>query len=203
MKIICIGRNYVEHAAELKNEVPSEPVFFMKPDTALLLKGRDFFLPDFSSDIHHEVEIVLRVCKEGKHIAEEFASKYYDQVTVGLDFTARDVQQRQKEKGLPWEPAKAFDGSAPVGDFIPVDSLKNRNDISFELQKNGETVQTGQSSLMIFSFEKMIAYVSRYVTLRKGDFIFTGTPKGVNRVMAGDKLEAFLEGRSLLRVRIR
>jgi acylpyruvate hydrolase len=203
MKIICIGRNYVEHALELKNEVPSEPVWFMKPDTALLAKGKDFFLPDFSKDIHHEVELVLRICKEGKHIAEEFAGKYYDQVTVGLDFTARDIQQRQKEKGLPWEPAKAFDWSAPVGDFIPVEKIKNRNEIAFSLKKNGSIVQEGQSSLMIFSFEKIIANVSRYVTLRKGDFIFTGTPKGVGRIEVGDKLEAFLEGEKLLTVNVK
>jgi acylpyruvate hydrolase len=203
MKIICIGRNYVEHALELKNEVPSEPVWFMKPDTALLAKGKDFFLPDFSKDIHHEVELVLRVCKEGKHIAEEFAEKYYDQVTVGLDFTARDIQQKQKEKGLPWEPAKAFDWSAPVGDFIPVEKIKNRNGIAFSLKKNGSIVQEGQSSLMIFSFEKIIANVSRYVTLRKGDFIFTGTPKGVGKIEAGDKLEAFLEGDKLLSINVK
>ena len=203
MKIICIGRNYVEHAAELKNEIPDEPVFFMKPDTALLPKGKDFYLPDFSKDIHHEVELVLRICKEGKHIAEEFASKYYDQITVGLDFTARDVQQRQKEKGLPWEPAKAFDSSAPVGEFIPFNELANKTDIGFELKKNGNTVQVGHSSLMIFSFEKIISYVSRYVTLRKGDFIFTGTPKGVSRVEAGDRLEASLDGRALLLVTVR
>lgn len=203
MKIICIGRNYVEHAAELKNEVPGEPVFFMKPDTALLPQGKDFYIPDFSNDIHHEVELVLRICKEGKHIAEEFASKYFDQIAVGLDFTARDVQQRQKEKGLPWEPAKAFDSSAPVGSFISLDEIKNVKDINFELKKNGVTVQSGQSSLMLFSFEKIIAFVSRYVTLRKGDFIFTGTPKGVSRVEAGDQLEAFLEGKSLLRVSVK
>jgi acylpyruvate hydrolase len=203
MKIICIGRNYVDHAAELKNEVPAEPVFFMKPDTAILPKGKDFYLPEFSNDIHHEVEVVLRICKEGKHVAEEFASKYYDRVTVGLDFTARDVQQRQKEKGLPWEPAKAFDGSAPAGEFISLQELENKDDIRFELKKNGQTVQSGQSSLMIFSFEKIIAFVSRYVTLRKGDYIFTGTPKGVGRVVAGDKLEAFLDGKSLLRVTVR
>lgn len=203
MKIICIGRNYVEHAAELKNEVPGEPVFFMKPDTALLPAGKDFYIPDFSNDIHHEVELVLRICKEGKHIAEEFASKYFDQITVGLDFTARDVQQRQKEKGLPWEPAKAFDSSAPVGSFIPLNEVKNTKDINFELKKNGITVQSGQSSLMLFSFEKIIAFVSRYVTLRKGDFIFTGTPKGVSRVEAGDQLEAYLEGKSLLKVAVK
>lgn len=203
MKIICIGRNYVEHAAELKNEVPGEPVFFMKPDTALLPQGKDFYIPDFSNDIHHEVELVLRICKEGKHIAEEFASKYFDQITVGLDFTARDVQQRQKEKGLPWEPAKAFDSSAPAGSFISLDEIKNVKDINFELKKNGATVQSGQSSLMLFSFEKIIAFVSQYVTLRKGDFIFTGTPKGVSRIEAGDQLEAFLEGKSLLKVDVK
>ena len=203
MKIICIGRNYVEHAAELKNEVPSDPVFFMKPDTALLPKGRDFYLPKFSKDIHHEVELVLRICKEGKNIAEEFASKYYDQLTVGLDFTARDVQQKQKEKGLPWEPAKAFDSSAPVGDFLSVEKIRNRNEIAFILKKNGSTVQEGLSSNMIFSFEKIISYVSRYITLRKGDFIFTGTPKGVGRIEAGDKLEAYLEGEKLLSVNIK
>jgi len=203
MKIICIGRNYVEHAAELKNEVPSDPVFFMKPDTALLPKGKDFFLPDFSKDIHHEVELVIRISKEGKHIAEEFAGKYYDQITVGLDFTARDIQQKQKEKGLPWEPAKAFDSSAPVGEFIALEKIKNRKEISFSLKRNGNIVQEGSSSHMIFSFEKIIAYVSRFVTLRKGDFIFTGTPKGVGRVEAGDKLEAFLEDEKLLTVNVR
>lgn len=203
MKIICIGRNYVEHASELNNEVPGEPVFFMKPDTALLPAGKDFYIPDFSSDIHHEVELVLRVCKEGKHVAEEFASKYFDQITVGLDFTARDVQQKQKEKGLPWEPAKAFDNSAPVGIFISLNEVKNIKDINFELRKNGVTVQSGQSALMLFNFEKIISFVSRYVTLRKGDFIFTGTPKGVSRIEAGDQLEAFLEGKSLLKVNVK
>ncbi|CAN5353712.1 fumarylacetoacetate hydrolase family protein [soil metagenome] len=203
MKIICIGRNYLEHAAELKNEVPGEPVFFMKPDTALLQKGKDFYIPDFSNDIHHEVELVFRICKEGKNIAEDFASKYYDQITVGLDFTARDIQQKQKEKGLPWEPAKAFDSSAPVGDFISLAEIKNISDINFELKKNGVTVQSGQSAMMIFTIEKIIAFVSRYVTLRKGDFIFTGTPKGVSRIEAGDQLEAFLEGKSLLKVKVK
>jgi acylpyruvate hydrolase len=203
MKIICIGRNYVEHAAELNNEVPSSPVFFMKPDTALLPKGKDFYLPDFSNDIHHEVELVLRVCKEGKNIAEEFASRYYDQVTVGLDFTARDIQQQQKEKGLPWEPAKAFDNSAPVGEMIGISAVKDRSSISFELKKNGTIVQTGLSTLMIYSFEKIISYVSTYVTLRKGDLIFTGTPKGVSRINAGDRLEAFLDGQLLLTVNVK
>ena len=203
MRIFCVGRNYVEHIQELNNEKPDDPVIFTKPDTALIRNNGPFYLPEFSKDIHHEVELVLRICKEGKHIAEEFAGKYFDQVTVGLDFTARDIQQRQKEKGLPWEPAKAFDGSAPVGDFIPVEKIKDRIDIAFSLKRNGTIVQEGASSHMIFSFEKIIAYVSKYVTIRKGDFIFTGTPKGVGRIEVGDKLEAFLEGDRLLSVNVR
>lgn len=202
MKIICIGRNYVAHAQELKNEVPSEPVFFMKPDTAILPQGRTFYIPDFSNEIHHEAELVLKICKEGKNIAPEFASRYYDQITVGLDFTARDIQQRQKEKGLPWEPAKAFDHSSPVGQFIPISELKDASTIPFSMTKNGETVQSGTIREMIFSFDQIISYVSRFVTLRKGDLIFTGTPKGVGPVYAGDILELFLEGQSLLRVKI-
>jgi acylpyruvate hydrolase len=202
MKIICIGRNFVEHAHELKNEVPSEPVFFLKPDTAVLPQGRTFYIPDFSSDIHHEVELVLKVCKEGKHIDAKFASRYYDQVTVGLDFTARDVQQRQKEKGLPWEPAKAFDHSAPVGKFISLNDVKDNRTLAFSLKKNGKVVQEGTLQQMIFSFDQIIAYVSRYITLRKGDLIFTGTPKGVGPVKAGDVLEAYLESENLLTVKV-
>ncbi len=203
MKFICIGRNYVEHAQELKNEVPTEPVFFLKPDTALLPKQRAFYIPDFSSDIHHEVELVLKVCKEGKHIAEEFANKYYDAITVGIDFTARDIQQKQKEKGLPWEPAKAFDHSAPVGEFISLSELPDQNKINFHLDINGKTVQQGTNELMIFSFAQVISYVSKFITLKKGDLIFTGTPKGVGQVKAGDTLEAFLETKKLLTVEIR
>ncbi|MCX6292609.1 MAG: fumarylacetoacetate hydrolase family protein [Bacteroidetes bacterium] len=203
MKIICIGRNYVEHAQELKNEVPTEPVFFMKPDTALLPKQRAFYIPVFSDDIHHEVELVLKICKEGKHIAEEFADRYYDQVTVGIDFTARDIQQKQKEKGLPWEPAKAFDHSAPVGEFISKTELKDLNKINFRLDLNGLMVQQATNELMIFSFAKIISYVSKFITLKKGDLIFTGTPKGVSRVKPGDHLEAFLEGKKLLDVQVR
>lgn len=199
MKILCIGRNYAEHAAELKNEVPAEPVFFLKPDTAILPPGQSFYLPDFSNDIHHEVELVLRIGKEGRHIAEEFALRYVDGITVGVDFTARDVQQRQKEKGLPWEPAKAFDHSAPVGRILPFDEFREKQPIRFRLTLNGREVQTGDSSLMLFPFPKIIAHLSRYITLRKGDLIFTGTPKGVGPVAAGDTLEAFLEQESLLR----
>ncbi len=202
MKIICIGRNFVEHALELKNEVPTEPVFFMKPDTAVLPSDRAFFIPDFSNDIHHEIELVLKICKEGKHIAPEFAHRYYDQITVGIDFTARDVQQRQKEKGLPWEPAKAFDHSAPVGKFIPFSALNNKGKIEFSLNKNGQTVQSADNSLMIHPFNIIIGFVSRYITLRKGDLIFTGTPKGVSAVKPGDLLEGYLEGEKLLEVKV-
>lgn len=203
MKIICIGRNYVEHALELKNEVPTEPIFFLKPDTAILPGDRAFYIPDFSSDIHHEIELVYRISREGKHIAEEFAHRYYDQITVGIDFTARDVQQRQREKGLPWEPAKAFDHSAPVGQWIDSSSIKDKNKIYFSLKKNGEVVQSGDSSLMIHSIDKIIAYVSKYITLRKGDLLFTGTPKGVSAVKSGDILEGFLENDCLLKVQVR
>lgn len=198
MKILCIGRNYAEHAAELKNEVPTEPVFFLKPDTALLPSGQSFYLPDFSHDIHYEVELVLRIGKEGKNIGEEFAHRYIDGITVGVDFTARDIQQRQKEKGLPWEPAKAFDHSAPVGRIVPFEPFRDKQSIHFSLRKNGLEVQSGDSSLMLFHIPKILSHLSRYITLRKGDLIFTGTPKGVGPVAPGDKLEAFLQGESLL-----
>jgi len=203
MKIICIGRNYVEHAKELNNEVPSDPVFFLKPDTALLQSGRAFYIPSFSDDIHYEAELVLKINKEGKNISPEFARRYYDQVTVGIDFTARDVQQRQKEKGLPWEPAKAFDGSAAVGEFIPVDGLKDSSDIRFSLELNKEQKQNGSNTLMIFSFDKIVSFVSSYITLRKGDLVFTGTPKGVGRVQKGDVITCQLEGREVLKTDIR
>ncbi len=202
MKIICIGRNYVEHAQELKNEVPTEPVFFLKPDTALLPKQRNFYLPEFSNDIHHEVELVLKICKEGKHIDEKFAHRYYDEISVGIDFTARDIQQKQKEKGLPWEAAKAFDHSAPVGAFISHNKLSDLQQINFHLDINGKTVQQGNNELMIFSFDKIISYVSKFITLKKGDLIFTGTPKGVGQVHANDLLEAYLEDIKLLTVKV-
>jgi len=203
MKIICIGRNYVEHAHELKNEVPTEPVFFLKPDTALLPKQRAFYLPEFSGDIHYEVELVLKICKEGKHIAKEFANRYYDEVTAGIDFTARDIQQKQKEKGLPWEPAKAFDHSAPVGEFIALNSVPDPQKINFHLDINGKRVQTGNSGLMIFSFDDIVSYISKFITLKKGDLVFTGTPKGVGPVKAGDKLDASVENKKVLSVDIR
>jgi acylpyruvate hydrolase len=200
MKIICIGRNYVEHAHELNNPVPDNPVFFMKPETALIRAGLPFFYPDFSNDVHHEVELVLRISKLGKHINEKFAHTYYDGIGVGIDFTARDVQNICKQKGLPWEIAKAFDGSAPVSDFLPVSDFKNIYDINFSLQKNNKNVQKGNSGMMIFNFEKIISFISRFVTLKIGDLIFTGTPAGVGEVNIGDTLEAFVEGKSMLKL---
>lgn len=201
MKIICIGRNYAEHAKELKNEIPSEPVFFMKPDTALLKEG-DFYLPDFTSDLHHEIELVIKISKAGKHIEEQFAHKYYNEIGLGIDFTARDLQAKAKEKGLPWEKAKAFDNSAPIGKFISKDQLDLKA-IHFSLSINGETRQTGTSADLIFSFDQIISYVSRFVSLKVGDLIYTGTPEGVGPVKIGDKLEGFLEGQSFLKLDIR
>jgi len=203
MKIICIGRNYVAHAKELNNPLPTEPVFFMKPDSSLVIRNRPFFYPEISSDVHYEVELVLKVCKNGRHIEEKFAHTYYDQVGLGIDFTARDIQQRCKEKGLPWEPAKAFDGSAPISSFLPLSQLSDSEEIKFLLLKNGEKVQDGNSSLMIFSFDKIISYVSRFVTLKMGDLIFTGTPAGVGPVRIGDRLEAYLEGQKMLKCDIK
>lgn len=198
MKIICIGRNYAEHDKELKNEIPTEPVFFMKPETALLPKRNPFFLPAFSSDIHHELEIVLRIHKPGKHIAEKFAHRYYNQLGIGIDFTARDIQKKCKEAGLPWEKAKAFDHSAPVSSFLPVNDFPNLQDIRFSLLKNGEVVQQGNTSDMLFSFDYIVSYVSQFVTLKIGDLIFTGTPQGVGPVKAGDRLECFIEDKKML-----
>ena len=196
MKIICIGRNYAEHAKEMKAELPKEPVFFMKPDTALL-KEEDFYLPDFTKDLHHEIELVLKICKVGKHIEPQFAHKYYDEIGLGIDFTARDIQAKCKEKGLPWEKAKAFDNSAPIGSFVKKNQLVLDN-INFELKINGETRQVGNSADLIFSFDQVIAYISKFVTLKVGDLIYTGTPEGVGQVHIGDKLEAFLNGEKLL-----
>lgn len=204
MKIICVGRNYAEHAKELNNAVPTEPVLFIKPETALLPKRNPFYYPDFTKDLHHEVELVLRICKLGKHIDEKFAHTYYDAIGVGIDFTARDIQQKCKEKGLPWEKAKAFDYSAPVSEkFIPKTDFSDLNNINFRLTKNGEMAQEGNSSDMIFSFDTLLAYISKYFTLKIGDLIFTGTPVGVSAVQVGDKLEAFIEGESLLKLNIK
>lgn len=198
MKIIAIGRNYAEHAKELNNPVPAIPVIFMKPDTAIIKDNKPFYHPDFSEDIHHEIEIVLKVSKEGKHIGEKFAAGYYEEVGLGIDFTARDVQSRHKEKGLPWELAKAFDGSAPISIFVPKAKFTNIYNINFKLDVNGETRQQGNTGNLLFSFESIIAFVSKYITLKKGDLIFTGTPAGVSKIKPGDRLEGYLEDEKML-----
>ncbi len=198
MKIIAIGRNYAEHAKELNNPVPGVPVIFMKPDTALLKDNKPFYHPDFSEDIHHEIEIVIKVSKEGKHISEKFASNYFEEIAIGIDFTARDIQQRHKEKGLPWELAKAFDHSAAISNFVVKDKFADLQNINFKLDVNGIERQVGNTSLMLFSFDYIISFVSKYITLKKGDLIFTGTPKGVAKVNIGDRLEGYLENEKLL-----
>ena len=199
MKIICIGRNYLAHVKELDNDLPTEPMFFMKPETALLPAGEPFPYPDFSKEIHYETELVLRICKTGKAIDEKSASEYYDAITVGIDFTARDLQSKCKAKGHPWEIAKAFDFSAPIGKFKKIRELKHPDDIAFGMKLNDKWVQQGHSRDMIFSFDRIISHVSRFVTLKEGDCIFTGTPQGVGEVHVGDKLELFLEGDGVLR----
>jgi 2-keto-4-pentenoate hydratase/2-oxohepta-3-ene-1,7-dioic acid hydratase in catechol pathway len=193
MKIFAIGRNYAEHIAELGNEKPDAPVVFMKPDTALLKNNEPFYYPEFTQDLHHEVEIVLRICKEGKHIQPKFAHKYYDSIGLGIDFTARDLQAKLKEKGLPWEIAKSFNHSAPVSNLLPLSEYSNLKNLNFSLQINGETRQAGNTSMMIFSFDEIIAYVSKFFTLKQGDLIYTGTPKGVSAVKIGDRLEGYIE----------
>ncbi|MCO5945529.1 fumarylacetoacetate hydrolase family protein [Mucilaginibacter flavidus] len=198
MKIIAIGRNYAEHAKELNNPVPGVPVIFMKPETALLKENKPFYHPDFSEDIHHEIEIVIKISKEGKHISEQFAQNYFEEVGLGVDFTARDIQSKHKEKGLPWELAKAFDGSAPVSSFVPKSQFVDLKNINFRLDVNGETRQQGNTSHMLFSFEYIIAFVSKYITLKKGDLIYTGTPQGVGKVNVGDRLEGYLEDEKML-----
>lgn len=203
MKIIAIGRNYAEHAKELNNPIPTVPVIFMKPDTAVLRDNKPFYHPEFSTDIHHEIELVLKVSKEGKHIAEKFASNYFDEIGLGIDFTARDIQQKHKEKGLPWELAKAFDNSAPISKFIPKADFKDLNNLNIRLDLNGKTVQDGNTKDLLFSFEYIIAFVSKYISLKKGDLIFTGTPQGVGKVNIGDHLEGYLENEKLLDFDIR
>ena len=198
MKIICIGRNYVEHAKELNNDVPTRPVFFMKPDSALVINNRPFFYPDFSNNVHHELELVIRIDRLGRSIEEKYASRYFSEIALGVDFTARDLQDEQKKKGLPWEIAKGFDYSAPISEFLPVSKFKDIHELSFTLDINGKRAQEGNTSLMIFSFEKIIAYVSRFMTLKTGDLIYTGTPAGVGPVAVNDRLEAYLEGEKLM-----
>ncbi|HEY3430215.1 MAG TPA: fumarylacetoacetate hydrolase family protein [Cyclobacteriaceae bacterium] len=199
-----MGRNYVEHIQELNNERPEDPVIFTKPDTALIRNNGPFYHPEFSKDIHHEVELVLRICKEGKNIEEKFAHKYYDSIGVGIDFTARDLQTKAKEKGLPWDIAKGFNGSAPLSDkFIPVSEFKNLKDINFSLQVDGKLKQQGNTSLMLFNFDFIISYLSKFFTLRTGDYIFTGTPKGVSAVTVGNVLSAYIENEKLLEFEVK
>ncbi|MBN1598684.1 MAG: fumarylacetoacetate hydrolase family protein [Bacteroidales bacterium] len=198
MKIICVGRNYAEHAKELNNPVPDDPVIFMKPDSALLINNKPFFLPDFSKEIHYEAEIVLKVSRLGKHIQKKFAHRYYEEVTIGIDFTARDLQQQCKKEGKPWEIAKAFDGSAVLGTFIHLEQIKNRDSIEFGLKKNGVEVQHGYTGDMLFGFSRIIEYVSTFVTLKMGDLIYTGTPAGVGKIQINDHLEGYIEDKKLL-----
>jgi 2-keto-4-pentenoate hydratase/2-oxohepta-3-ene-1,7-dioic acid hydratase in catechol pathway len=203
MKIICIGRNYAEHAKELNNPLPKVPVFFLKPDTCLIQKNQPFFYPDFSDDIHYETEIVVRINKLGKHIQKKFAHTYYSEIGIGIDFTARDLQQKCKENGLPWEISKAFDNAAPISKFLNIENFKDVQNINFHLDINGKTVQNGNIKDMIFSIDDIIEYVSQFITLRIGDLIFTGTPSGVGAVKIGDQLHAFIENESMLKVDIK
>ncbi len=198
MKIICIGRNYVAHARELNNEVPERPIFFLKPPTALVTSNRPFPYPSFSSEVHHELEVVIRISSKGKEIGGVEARGYYDQIGLGVDFTARDLQKQAKAKGLPWEPAKAFDHSAPLSELFPVSGFTDVHRLPFRLDLNGKTVQEGDTSLMIFSFEQIISHVSLFLTLEPGDLIFTGTPAGVGPVAPGDRLEAYLQKEKLM-----
>ena len=203
MKIICIGRNYADHIKELDNERPDEPVIFLKPDTAVLQKQLPFVIPEFSNDVHHEVEVLVKISKVGKYIDKKFAHKYYDEVGLGIDFTARDLQSKLKEKGLPWEKSKAFDGSAVIGEFLPKSDFGSLDKINFELFKNGEVAQKGNTEMMLWNIDAIIAHISQYFTLKKGDIIFTGTPQGVAKVNSDDVLEGFLEGNKLFRIQVK
>lgn len=203
MKIICIGRNYIEHAKELNNPIPKVPIFFLKPETALLQKNQPFFYPEFSKEIHYETEVVFRINKVGKHIEEKFAHTYYDEISLGLDLTARDLQANCKKKGLPWEIAKAFDGSAPLGKFFDKSNYTDINKLNFSLKINGEIRQDGNTKDMIFSIDKIIAYVSQFLTLKIGDLIFTGTPEGVGPIKINDHFEAFIGEEKILDLMIK
>ncbi len=203
MKIICIGRNYTNHIAELQNERPTEPVVFMKPDSAVLLKQHPFVLPEFSNEVHHEIELIVKINKVGKYIEPKFAHKYYDEISVGIDFTARDLQDQLKSKGLPWEKAKAFDGSAVIGEFVSKEQFASLDDVNFELLKNGAVAQKGNSSLMLWKIDELVAYVSQFFTLKIGDIIFTGTPEGVAAVQPNDVLEGYIEGQQLFRIQVK
>lgn len=203
MKIICVGRNYTEHAKELKNSVPTEPVIFLKPDSAILRNNQPFYIPDFSKNLHYEVEIVFKICKVGKSISQRFAHRYYDSISIGIDFTARDIQENCRIKGLPWEISKAFDSSAAISKFIPKTEFENINNITFSLLKNDKQVQLGNTSDMIFSIDNVIAYVSKFFTLKTGDLIYTGTPAGVGPVSKNDNLKAFIGEQKMMDFYIR
>lgn len=203
MKIICIGRNYREHIKELANKRPEEPVVFIKPDSSVLPKEQDFYIPDFTQNVHYEIEVLVKICKVGKHINERFAHKYYDEIGLGIDFTARDLQSELKEKGLPWEKAKGFDGSAVIGKWLPKSNFKDLNNLNFSLIRNNEIVQEGNTSLMLWKIDELIAYVSKFFTLKKGDVLFTGTPAGVGKIATNDYLSGKLEGHELFSVKIK
>jgi len=203
MKLICIGRNYTAHIEELENERPKDPVVFIKADSAILPKEQDFYLPPFSNNVHHEVELLVKITKVGKHIAKEFAHKYYDEVSLGIDFTARDVQDELKSKGLPWEKAKSFDGSAVIGKWVSKSNYKDLDQLSFTLKKNNKVVQSASSKLMLWKIDELISYVSQFFTLKKGDILFSGTPSGVGKVEAGDVLEGFIESESFFKIGVK
>ncbi len=203
MKIICVGRNFAKHIEELKNATPEEPVLFLKPDSAIVLKNQPFFIPEFSNDIHHEVEILIKINRIGKHIDKRFAHKYYDEIGLGIDFTARDLQSQLKEKGLPWEKAKGFDGSAVIGKFLPKKSFKDLDKINFSLKKNGVVQQKGNTSLMLWKIDELIEYISKYFTLKIGDVIFTGTPSGVSKVIPNDTLTGLIENTEMFSIKVR
>ena len=203
MKIFCVGRNYVDHAKELSNEVPDEPVIFMKPKSALLQPHTPFYYPEFTNELHYECELVLRIAKNGKYIQEKFANKYYDAISVGIDFTARDIQDELKKKGLPWERAKAWDNSAVVGKWVPFANIKDKNNVSFAMHKNKELVQQGESADMLFHFDYIVSFISNFFSINIGDLIFTGTPAGVGEAVVGDELEGFLEGESLFAMEVK
>ncbi len=203
MKLICIGRNYTEHIEELENEKPTDPVIFLKPDTAILLKKQPFFIPEFSNDVHHEVELLVKINRVGKYIDRKFADKYYNEIGLGIDFTARDLQRELKEKGLPWEKAKAFDGSAVIGEWLAKDNFEDVDNIDFSIHKNDVIVQQGNTSHMLWKIDEIIEYVSKYFTLKIGDVIFTGTPAGVGKVVANDKLKGFIEDKALFSITVK
>tara|TARA_R110002124_G_scaffold6123_1_gene37293 strand:+ start:37517 stop:38128 length:612 start_codon:yes stop_codon:yes gene_type:complete len=203
MKIICVGRNYTAHIKELENEKPEHPILFLKPDTSIVLKKQPFFIPDFSNDVHHEVEILVKIKKIGKHIDRKFAHKYYDEIGLGIDFTARDLQQELKAKGLPWEKAKAFDGAAVVGNFLPKSTFNSVDTINFTLKKNETVVQEGNTALMLWKIDELIEYISKYFTLKIGDIIFTGTPSGVAKVTPNDTLTGFIEDKEVFSVKVK